>query len=96
MNLPWNERKQLICKIDIMDGRSSIPEMPREEWSIQDFPTEKRPHEKELLQSPCLSPVLPFISSELTGSYIEDGQGHQVSFEAEEGDSKNEDQLCDK
>ena len=78
------------------DSTSSIPEMPREEWSIQDFLPEKRPHKKELLQIQSLSPVLPFISSELTGSYIEDGQGHQVSFEAEEDDSKNEDQLCDK
>ena len=79
-----------------MDGRSSIPEMPQMEWSIQDFLPEKRPHKKELLQIQSLSPVLPFISSKLTDSFIEDGQGHQVSFEAEEDGSKHEDRLCDK
>ena len=51
---------------------------------------------KKSLKSPLLSPVFPFMSSELTGSYFEDGQGHQVSFEAEEDNSENEDQLCDK
>ena len=38
---------------------------------------------------------MEFISSELTGSYFEDGQGHQVSFEAEEDDSETEDPFCD-
>ena len=79
-----------------MDGHSLIPETPREEWLIQDITPEKRPREKESLISPSLSPVFLFISSDLTGSYFENGQVHQVSFEAEEDNSKNEDHLCDK
>ena len=76
MKFIWNERKQQICGIDVTDEPSLATETPQEEWPIQETPPEKWPREKELLESPSLSPVFPFISSELTGSYFEDGQGH--------------------
>ena len=50
---------------------------------------------QESLENSLLNLVFPYISSELTGSYFEDGQGHQVSLEAEEEDSETGDPFRD-